>query len=214
MARYATAPTKTNLLRLKAEDSFVREGHQLLEQKKDILTAELLALMDSARAAQEQVDDALGAAFQSLRRATVRMGREAVARTSHGAGAKTSVSVTTRRIMGVTLPRVDISVSDRSPAYGLAETSFWVDEVGATFREAAKHLASLAETKVSLGRLAREVSKTIRRVNALEKIAIPDLQETLKYITDALEEMEREAFFTMKLIKNRLAERRSRRGRS
>jgi len=66
---------------------------------------------------------------------------------------------------------------------------------------------------VSLARLAREVNKTIRRVNALEKIALPDLEETLKYITDALQEMERETFFTMKLIKNRLAERRSRSGR-
>jgi len=213
MARYAIAPTKTNLLRLQAEHSFVTEGHQLLEQKKDILTAELLSLMDSARAAEAEMDRALAVAFEALRKAIVRMGRGCVASTSYAFTAETSASVTTRRIMGITLPKVVISVAEPSLTYAPAETSFWIDEVSVSFREAAKHLAALLETKMSLARLAREVNKTIRRVNALEKIALPDLEETLKYIRDALQEMERETFFTMKLIKNRLAERRSRSGR-
>ena len=53
-----------------------------------------------------------------------------------------------------------------------------------------------------------EVAKTIRRVNALEKIFIPDYEETLQYIEMALEEAERESFFSMKLVKDRLSRRR------
>ena len=211
MARYGVAPTKTNLLRLKTELAFVEEGHELLDQKKDILTTELLALLDRARAAEAATDSALAAAFQSLQRAMVRMGRSSVTTTSHAMSLKTSVSVSTRRVMGVALPRVAISPAPVAPSYSLGNTSFWAEEVAVRFREAAKSLAALAEAKVSLSLLAKEVKKTVRRVNALEKIAIPDLQETRKYITDVLDEMERETFFTMKLIKNRLAERRSRR---
>ncbi|MCK4236011.1 MAG: V-type ATP synthase subunit D, partial [Candidatus Krumholzibacteria bacterium] len=68
-------------------------------------------------------------------------------------------------------------------------------------------LGSLAEARISLMRLSREVAKTIRRVNALEKIFIPDYEETLKYIEMALEESEREAFFILKLVKDRLYQR-------
>jgi V/A-type H+-transporting ATPase subunit D len=211
MARYGVAPTKTNLLRLKTELVFVDEGHELLDQKKDILTGELLALLDRARAAEAEADKMLAAAFKSLQSALIRMGRAPVTSVSHAMGLKTGVSVSTRRVMGVSLPRVEISVPQLSPSYALGETSFWADEVAGRFRDAAKSLGALAETKVSLSLLARELKKTVRRVNALEKIAIPDLQETVKYITDSLDEMERETFFTMKLIKNRLAQRRTRR---
>lgn len=213
MARYGVAPTKTNLLRLKTELVFVDEGHELLEQKKDILTGELLALLDRARAAESESDRLLAAGYKSLQSAIIRMGRAAVTSVSHAMSRKAAVSVSTRRIMGVSLPRVEISVPAFSPTYSLGETSFWADEVAGRFRDAAQSLAALAETKVSLSLLAREVKKTVRRVNALEKIAIPDLHETVKYITDALDEMERETFFTMKLIKNRLAERRTRRAK-
>ena len=71
--------------------------------------------------------------------------------------------------------------------------------------EVLQLLGTLAEARISLMRLSREVGKTIRRVNALEKIFIPDYDETLKYIEMALEESEREAFFVLKLVKDRLS---------
>ncbi len=208
MARYGVAPTKTNLLRLKTEHSFVREGHQLLEQKKDILVTELLALMDRARNAQEQTDNVLLAAFESLQKAIVRMGREKVAETALGVTLQTRLDISTRRVMGVGLPTVNISISEPFPSYSPAETTFWADEVTHRFRDVFKALASLVETKASLVLLAREVKKTIRRVNALEKIAIPDLEESLRFVSDVLDEMERQSFFTMKLVKNYLMRRR------
>ena len=211
MARYGIAPTKTNLLRLKSEYAFAREGHQLLEQKKDILTGELLALVDRARFAQERIDEILQSAFESLGMALVRMGRTNLSQTAASVNPGIELSVSTRRVMGVGLPVVRISVAEPVPQFSLGETSFWVDEAGRMFREALKALGSLAETKVSLSLLAREVKKTIRRVNALEKIALPGFQEDLKYITDVLDELERETFFTTKLVKNRLTKRRAER---
>jgi len=62
----------------------------------------------------------------------------------------------------------------------------------------------LAELKISIIRLAGEVRKTIRKVNALEKIAIPDLKDTVKYIQNRLEENERDMFVLMKMVKSRL----------
>ena len=69
------------------------------------------------------------------------------------------------------------------------------------FKEALKLLGKTSELKISIIRLASEVKKTIRKVNALEKIAIPDLQETLHYIQSRLEENERDMFVLMKMVK-------------
>ncbi len=212
MARYGIAPTKTNLLRLKVEHAFAREGHQLLEQKKDILSAELMGIMDRARSAEEHLDNMLRRAFESLREALVRMGRMKLSHTAAGVEVKSQVSVSTRRVMGVGLPVVQLSLGEPLPTYSPGDTTFWADETTARFREVLRSLGPLVEAKVSLILLAREVKKTIRRVNALEKIALPDYEESVRYITDVLEEMEREAFFSMKLVKNRLAQRRAERG--
>ena len=114
------------------------------------------------------------------------------------------IRVWLQRVMGVSLPRVKVRFDDRSPYFAAAESSIWIDEAIKKFREVLQLLGTLAEARISLMRLSREVGKTIRRVNALEKIFIPDYDETLKYIEMALEESEREAFFVLKLVKDRL----------
>jgi len=170
-------------------------------------------MVDRARSAEQRMDTLLGGAFDSLGNAMARMGRNAVAQTAAAVSVESRVSVSSRRVMGVVLPNVQISVGELSPSFSPGETSQWVDEASLRFRDVLKALAALAETKVSLKRLAMEVKKTIRRVNALEKIALPDFDDSLKYITDVLEGMEREAFFTLKLVKNRLTKRRTESGR-
>ena len=208
MARYDVAPTKTNLLRLRRDYQFAREGHELLEQKREILVAELMGIMERAKELQHRVDEALALAYASLQRAVVRMGRRSVAAAAHAVDTKTTVRIGSRRIMGVTVPVVDTEIVERPPHYSLADTSFWLDESLANFRDVLHLLGKYAETNVAVARLTEEVKKTIRRVNALDKIALPDFRETIKYIGDVLEEGEREAFYVLKLIKNRLEARR------
>ena len=107
--------------------------------------------------------------------------------------------------MGVNMPTVESALSGSPPFYAPRPTSFWLDEAQLRFKESLERLDEVAGTRISIIRLAGEVKKTIRRVNALEKIYIPDYAEILKYIQDALEESDREAFFILKLIKERLA---------
>ena len=83
-------------------------------------------------------------------------------------------------------------------------TSFWIDNALNDFKEVLQLMGRLAELKISIMRLAREVRKTIRKVNALEKIAIPELAESVKNIQNRLEENERDMFILMKMIKRRL----------
>jgi len=207
MARYEVAPTKTNLMRIKRDLGFAAEGYDLLDQKRKILVVELMGLIDRAVEAQEEVEGKLKEAFEALDQAILRMGRREVNLIALAQNIGSEISFSEKRVMGVSLPRVRVKFDDRSPYFAAAESSIWVDEAIARFREVLSLLGSLAEARISLMRLSREVAKTIRRVNALEKIFIPDYEETLKYIEMALEESEREAFFVLKLVKDRLARR-------
>jgi len=80
-----------------------------------------------------------------------------------------------------------------------------LDAAAKEFRDALKIMGKLAELKVSIMRLAAEVKRTIRKVNALEKIAVPELEDSVRFVRDRLEENERDTFTLMKLVKNRLA---------
>jgi V/A-type H+-transporting ATPase subunit D len=207
MARYEVAPTKTNLMRIKRELGFAEEGWELLDQKRKILIVELMGLMDRAVEAQKRVESVLGDAFEALDQSILRVGHRKVSMIAAGINIKSNISFSERRVMGVSLPRVNVEFDDKSPYFAESESSIWIDETIKNFREALESLGSLAEARISLMRLSREVGKTIRRVNALEKIFIPDYEETLKFIRMSIEESERETFFVLKLIKDRLARR-------
>jgi len=208
MARYEVAPTRTNLLNLRRDLEFANEGYELLEQKREILVVELKGLTARAVEAQRKVDEELAKAFAALQEAQLVSGNIGVSFASRAVNVETDISLRERRIMGVRIPVVNAVIKDNAPYYGPQATSVWTDEAVVRFKNALGAIARLAEARISLVRLAREIQKTIRRVNALEKVFIPDYRETLKYIEDSLEESDREAFFILKLVKGRLEARR------
>jgi V/A-type H+-transporting ATPase subunit D len=180
-------------------------GHELLDQKRNILVVELLTLVDQAVEYEAKVDAALGLAYSGLEDAVLAMGRLKVAALSSAINVSSSIQLRQRRVMGVALPVVETSFKEVGPYYSPMDTSAAIDGAVASFRDALGLLGRLAELKVSIVRLATEVRKTIRKVNALEKIAIPDLDETLHFIQNRLEESERDMFVLMKRVKDRLA---------
>ncbi len=199
------APTKTNLLRLRDELKFARLGYELLDQKRNILVVELLTMVDQAIDYEAKVDAALSRSYASLEDAVLAMGKLKVDALASAINIDASIELRQRRVMGVPLPVVETAFQDNAPYYSPLDTSVSMDSAVLAFREALGLLGRLAELKVSIVRLANEVRKTIRKVNALEKIAIPDLEESLGYIQNRLEESERDMFVLMKLVKDRLA---------
>ena len=198
------APTKTNLMKLKHELSFAQLGYELLDQKRNILIMELLTLVDQTVEHQERVEKALGDAFKTLLDAVLDMGKLKVVNLASAVHVESNITIRERRVMGVPLPVVDTSFTEYGPFYSPHGTSFWIDGSLREFKEALQVMGRLAELKISVIRLANEVRKTIRKVNALEKIAIPDLEDTVNYIENQLEESERDMLILMKIVKKRL----------
>ena len=197
-------PTRTNLLKLKRDLSFANLGYELLDQKRNILVMELLNLVDQTVDYQNLVDDALKIAFVSLEEAVLKMGKMKVFCLSSAVNIDADSKIGSRKIMGVSLPVVETDFEDRSPYFSPSGTHYFIDNSIVHFKETLKVLGRFAELKVSVMRLAREVKKTIRKVNALEKIAIPEYQRAVKFIENRLEENERDAVILLKKIKERL----------
>jgi V/A-type H+-transporting ATPase subunit D len=202
------APTKTNLLRLRNELNFAQQGYELLDQKRNILIIELLALVDQTADFQSRVENALAKAYKALEETVFDMGKLKVQYLTGAVHITTDITVRSRRVMGVTLPVIETEFKEHSPYYSPMGTSFWIDSSLHFFKEVLKLLGKLSELKISVLRLANEVKKTIRKVNALEKIAIPDLKETVHYIEGRLEENERDMFVLMKMVKENLEKKR------
>jgi V/A-type H+/Na+-transporting ATPase subunit D len=202
------APTKTNLLKLKSDLNFTRQGYELLDQKRNILIIELLALVDQTADFQNKVDTALAKAYQALEEAVLDMGKLKVQYLSGAVNITTDINIRYRKVMGVSLPVVQTEFKENPPYYSPMGTSFWIDNSLKSFKEALSLLGRLSELKISVLRLANEVKKTIRKVNALEKIAIPDLKETVRYIEGRLEENERDMFVLMSMVKENLENKR------
>jgi len=198
------APTKTNLLSLGHELKFARLGYELLDQKRNILVIELLNLVDQAADHEEKVEKALAEAYRTLEEAVIDMGKLKVTQVASAINIESRVKITQRKVMGVGLPVVDTGFDDYPPYYSPMNNSFWIDSSLNEFKAVLQIMGKLAELKISIMRLAREVKKTIRKVNALEKIAIPELKETVKYIQNRLEENERDMIILLKMIKTRL----------
>ena len=210
MAQLNYAPTKTNLLRLKSDLQFAQQGYELLDQKRNILIVELLALVDQTVDFQSRVDNALAKAYKALEETVFDMGKLKVQYLTGAVNITTDITVRSRRVMGVVLPVIETEFKEHSPHYSPMGTSFWIDSSLHFFKEVLKLLGKLSELKISVLRLANEVKKTIRKVNALEKIAIPDLKDTVHYIQSRLEENERDMFVLMKMVKENLEKKRRR----
>ncbi|MDC7228632.1 MAG: V-type ATP synthase subunit D [Spirochaetales bacterium] len=204
------APTRSNLIKLKDELKFAELGYELLDQKRNILVIELLNLVDQAVEYESRVNASLDNAYDSLRLSVMQMGKLKVGNLTGAINVENEIKLRERRVMGVKLPVVETEFKDKGPYFSPLDTSFMVEEALDSFKESLELMGRLAELKVSIMRLALEVKKTIRKVNALQKIAIPDLRETLDFTVSRLEEAERENFILMKLVKTRLEKKKER----
>jgi V/A-type H+-transporting ATPase subunit D len=195
------AATKTNLLKTRKSLVLTKEGFELLDEKRRILLSELTAIIEAVDMHQEQVDDALTQAYKIVDQAVVASGKQRCEAMSYAVDIKSELSISQRRVMGVSVPMISLEVKDRPPYYSPHGVNLYVDEAIQQFKAVLALLAQLAEKKITLLRLAEEAQKTIRKVNALEKIYIPYYEDTVKYIGERLDEESRDSFSMLKLIK-------------
>ena len=203
MAREHIAPTKSNLLRVKERLNTAMEGYDLLEQKREILVIELMQKVEQVKMLERDLDRQIASAYPCLKRMLIGIGRERAENISRNIHYQYELNERRVLLAGMNLLSLEIKLPEAELKYSPANSFAECDETVLEFFKLIKILTELAAIRTIAWRLAREVRKTQRRVNALEKMVIPTARETRAYIESALEERERDAFFTSKLLKKK-----------
>jgi V/A-type H+-transporting ATPase subunit D len=197
------APTKSNLLRVKERLTIAEEGHDLLEQKREILVMELMQKVEEVKILERDLDTRIATAYPCLKRMLVVVGRERSERLARNISYRFELREKQVSAAGMKLPGLEIHLPDAELKYSPVNSFAECDETVLEFFELLKVCTELAAVRTIAWRLAREVRKTQRRVNALEKMVIPSAAGTKAYIEAALEEKDRDSFFTSKLLKRK-----------
>lgn len=177
-------------------------GYELMDRKRNILVREMVLLADEAKELRSTIDSTYAQAYKALEYANISLG--VVSDLARAIPEEHSLKLSVRSVMGVELPKLkaDISPADR-PVYALRRTNSAFDHAYMCFNKAKEITVRLAEVENSIFRLANAIKKTQKRANALKNIMIPRFKEQVHFITNALEEKEREEFSRQKVIKRR-----------
>lgn len=205
-------PTRMELLNLKDRAKLSTKGHSLLKEKRDALIKEFFEILDRVQGSRDEVEKKLAIAYAELNKAQIDMGDMAVKRAALSVRESIELDISSRSIMGVSVPVVKSRSTHNdviSRGYGFAGTSANLDIAAKEFEESIKIIIELGEIEKTIIMLAKEVEATKRRVNALEHVMIPRINNTISFIEMRLEEMEREQFVQLKVIKRNMDARES-----
>jgi V/A-type H+/Na+-transporting ATPase subunit D len=203
MAKLNIAPTKSNLLRMKEQLVISQDGYDLLEQKREILVMELMHMVEQVKLLEREIDKIIGSAYPALRNMLMAAGGDQVERIAHTVQYDFTIKERPVTIGGMKFSSIDVELPQRQLFYSFLGTLSDSDKVMVDFFRLLSLLTQMASIRTIVWRLATEVKKTQRRVNALDKMVIPQTRDTKKYIESVLEERERENVFVLKALKNR-----------
>ncbi len=188
-------PTRMELTRLKGRLKTAQRGHKLLKDKRDELMKQFMDVVRENRALRKRVEEGLMRAHGAFTVASALMSPEMLEQALMYPKQSVELDMTFQNIMSVDVPQYQFHTTSQDPGevypYGFAQTSGELDDAVDAMSRVFQDMLRLAEVEKTSQLLAEEIEKTRRRVNALEYVKIPQMQESIKYITMKLDENER-----------------------
>ncbi|GAA0126374.1 MULTISPECIES: V-type ATP synthase subunit D [Clostridium] len=211
MAKLNVNPTRMELSKLKKRLTTATRGHKLLKDKQDELMRRFIDLVKYNNKLRAEVEDNLQDVFKNFFMASAAMPPEMLEASLACPKESISVDVSTKNVMSVNVPVMEFirkleGDNGSIYPYGFASTTIELDESLEKLYLILPKLLELAEVEKSTQLMADEIEKTRRRVNALEYMTIPQLQETIKYIKMKLDENERGALTRLMKVKSMMEE--------
>ncbi|MEE0998817.1 MAG: V-type ATP synthase subunit D [Treponemataceae bacterium] len=203
MAKLNIAPTKSNLLSIKEQLAVAEDGYELLEQKREILVMELMHLVDKVKVLEQKINKKVESAYPELKKMLMQVGGDRIERISKAIHYDFVITEKPVVAAGMSFNTIDVELPKKQLFYSYTDSFANTDKVMLDFFDLLALLTEMASIRTMVWRLASEVKKTQRRVNALDKMVIPQNRETKKYIESVLEERERENVFVLKNLKSR-----------
>lgn len=184
--------TRMEQLRLRKRVGLASRGHRLLSQKRDEICRQLVRIAASIKPLRYRVETELLETTRRFMMARSTMEPEDMRSAIEIPTKKFSLAITFASIMSVKVPQLAKEIAGEIICYGFSSTSGELDVALRALERAFDSLIELAEKEKQAQLLATELQTTRRRVNVLEHVVIPELQETIKYIYSKLSEAERD----------------------
>lgn len=198
------SPTRSAMLASKASLKTAQSGADLLKRKRDALIGEFFALVKDALAAREELASVSTGAYTSLFGAKAWDTPEAVESLSLAGSGDYAIDMQIDNLYGVKVPRIELPERDKTTAFSPINVGARTIQAATDFGGVMDGIVKVAATETKLRRIGEEIKKTSRRVNALEQVLIPGIQDDIRFIRSVLDQREREASFTLKKIKAKL----------
>lgn len=196
-------PTKANLMAAKNSLEFSKKGFELLDKKRNVLIREMMSYVATAHELQEKINITFSKAYEALIEANIISGVVNVEDISMTVEEANDYELLFKSVMGVEVPIINFDKKDINLKYSVFRTGAAIDEAMREFNNVRYLTYELAEVENAVYKLAMEVKKTQKRANALQNIQIPKFQEMVKFVTEVLEEKDREDFFRLKIVKKK-----------
>ena len=190
-----------NLLLLKKQVKTAKRGHKLLKDKRDGLMKTFMEIIREVRELRTKVETEIGSMFAHFLAASVMTSNENLENALMLTTTNLDLDVSTKNVMSVHVPKISVNFSGNAKTFSPVFTSGELDAAIEKLQEIFPVLIQLSEIEKAVELLADEIEKTRRRVNALEYRRIPDLEDTVRFITMKLEEMARDALVSVMRIK-------------
>lgn len=198
MARGNVNPTRMELTRLKKELTTAKRGHKLLKDKQDEMVRKFMDLIKVNKDLRQYVEKELSEISNTFGFARLKMSYSGLMEALMIPSQDIKVNTSSKNIMNINVPSLEVETKDSVDiTYGFAFTPSELDESVLKLSLLVKKMVKLAEVEKSSNMLAVEIEKTRRRVNAIEYVLIPELEENIHYITMKLEENDRSSIIRL-----------------
>ncbi|MDR3264832.1 MAG: V-type ATP synthase subunit D [Synergistaceae bacterium] len=201
MARINVNPNRMELSRLKKRLVVAKRGHKLLKDKQDALIKAFLERAREGKLLREQVEIELKECYGSFVLSRAQTTPEVLEQALMIPGAKCTLAASWKNVMSVMVPEYDVRQEGNPVNYGFASVPLLLDVALEQFGKLILRLLELAAKEKAIRLMAGEIERTRRRVNALEYVMIPNLAETIRYISMKLDEQERSTLSRLMKIK-------------
>ena len=194
-------PTKIELIGTRRRLQTAVRVKKVLDDKRDVLLKRLDEMIQQASKARDEISEPLSDAYLALYDAYLKLGPLRLEGTAANTPPMVEADVNVRRIVDVDVPSITMSEKEMGMTYGFADTNVAVDRAARQMRRVLPSIFKAAEYENAIFRLAKELERTQRLLNALEYMIIPRYEGSIRYIQATLEEREREEFVRLKHVK-------------
>ena len=183
-------PTRMELMKLRKKYDTTKRGHKLLKDKQDELIHQFINLLNDYKELRNKVEHQIISVLNDYKKTSIKMNQEDITNVLSKYQSNNEVIFSNMKMMGISLPKIDISFQSDDENYDYYNTTSHFDKLLANSQKLAQPIMELIQTEAQIEILISEIETSKRRVNAIDNIILKEIEEQIYDIKMKLSDME------------------------